>query len=112
MFVYLIGNKQHRVLKIGVSRRPQERLAELQKYNPYDLTVFATVAFADFDAAQDFEQTLHRCLESHRLRGEWFKLTGLVGELVVAAEKTPDPQHLLRVVDFSDAVEALEQNAV
>ena len=110
-FLYLLGNRQYKVLKIGVSRSPAERLRDLQKYNPYELSLFAQVRFDDMESAVKCESELHRWLRQQRLHGEWFKLTGLAANLVSTAEQTPTADALLRAVDFRDAVIALESRA-
>lgn len=42
MYVYIIGNKEQELYKIGISKQPNKRLSEIQTGNPYKLEVLYT----------------------------------------------------------------------
>lgn len=69
--LYLIGAPDIDAIKIGISDNPDERLHTLQVGNPYSLRVLHTIEVADAALA---ENAIHRVLETHRLRGEWFAI--------------------------------------
>jgi len=64
--LYLIGCGKY--VKIGVSARPWERLAEFQTANPEPLEMLA-IGPGDFA----FESELHRLFGEYRGVGEWFQ---------------------------------------
>lgn len=70
--VYVIGNKEVGVYKIGFTRRTVgERLADIQSMSPLPLAVITH--FLVFDAPR-IEQQLHQKFEKKHSHGEWFKL--------------------------------------
>jgi hypothetical protein len=73
-FAYAISDGT--ALKIGTSNdHPALRLAKLQTGNPRPLRLLAhTTAYR--------ERVLHRVLHRERLRGEWFKITRRVLDIV------------------------------
>ena len=64
--IYFIRSGQY--VKIGVSARPWERLAEFQTANPETLEMLA-IGPGDFG----FEAELHKLFGEHRGAGEWFR---------------------------------------
>jgi len=64
--IYFIRSGQY--VKIGVSARPWDRLAEFQTANPEPLEMLA-VGPGDFG----FEAELHKLFGEHRGVGEWFR---------------------------------------
>lgn len=64
--IYFIRSGQY--VKIGVSARPWDRLADFQTANPEPLEMLA-VGPGDFG----FESELHRLFGEHRGAGEWFQ---------------------------------------
>ena len=64
--IYFIRSGQY--IKIGVSARPWERLAEFQTANPEPLEMLA-IGPGDYG----FESELHRRFGEHRGVGEWFR---------------------------------------
>lgn len=67
MMVYLIADVERRWCKIGYSRYPKDRLANLQTGVPFMLEIISVI---DGDARM--EKKLHQKLNSYRIMGEWF----------------------------------------
>lgn len=67
-WIYLIASPAN-LVKVGISRDPDARLAGLQSGHHDGLWLLATVA-----GLQEDEGALHRLLRAHRVRGEWFKV--------------------------------------
>lgn len=75
-------------VKIGVSNRPWQRLAEFQTGNPYPLEMLA-VGPGDFG----FESELHKSFGEHRGVGEWFQDNERIRAVVAFMRETfPDLQ--------------------
>lgn len=78
-FVYLINNGKTDKYKIGVSKKPPNRIKGLQTGNPNELSI---TDFYESDFYIKIETILHRVLkhkkyqeeEFKNLPGEWFKL--------------------------------------
>jgi len=66
--VYLIGNRQANILKIGYSTDLKQRLATLQTSSPFELTILASLT-----GTMETEQSMLKNFKSLRLKGEWFK---------------------------------------
>lgn len=78
MFVYFIqafGEKQLRQIKIGSSRNPTARLAELQVGSPVKLKLLGTVKCKSEQHARSVERLAHNIFHKQRRRGEWFRLS-------------------------------------
>lgn len=67
-WIYLIASPSD-LVKVGISRDPDARLAGLQSGHHDGLRLLATVA-----GLKEDEGALHRLLRAHRVRGEWFKV--------------------------------------
>ena len=115
-FVYLIGNRKRRLLKVGISKHPRTRLAQLRRSMPYELALFASVPFPSLDDALEFEAQMHFWLRHLRLRGEWFKLASTAEKFVACVEgkRSPTVHDLLVVLDVGAAMRPGEaaRNAV
>lgn len=61
-------------VKIGISRTPSRRLADLQVACPYKLKMESFDCSEEYQAA-DKESDVHRTLSSQRMSGEWFDIT-------------------------------------
>lgn len=84
-------------VKIGVSARPWERLAEFQTANPEPLEMLA-VGPGDYG----FESELHRLFGEHRGVGEWFRGTERIMDVVRFMRQTfPELQERPTVVDLT-----------
>lgn len=65
-------------LKVGfTARHPLQRLCELQRISPVPLFLHAVT----FGTRAD-EATIHRLLARHRTHGEWFRMSGDIGDRV------------------------------
>lgn len=66
-------------VKIGIAGDPQARLRDMQVGNPFPLILVAK--FWTDNARRD-ERALHWALRPHRQRGEWFKVTDALEQLL------------------------------
>ena len=83
-FVYVIASSYGHV-KVGISRNPKGRLADLQRGFPHKLSLIRVFARPHGDAGW-VERTSHRLLHEYRQqRTEWFKVP--VADAIVAVEK-------------------------
>jgi hypothetical protein len=62
------SDKYDAPIKIGFSKNPRARLAELQTGNPQKLEIIVDVA-----GGRELEDGIHRELGAFRLWGEWFE---------------------------------------
>lgn len=72
-FLYVISEGENGPIKIGRSRNPGARMAELQTGNARRLCVVATYELTH-DEACDAERKLHEELSEFAMAGEWFDL--------------------------------------
>jgi len=70
--VYLVGNTDHSVFKIGQSTNTEGRVRSLQTSCPYRLIVLREQVLPDSESATQVERALHRHFSDRRLTGEWF----------------------------------------
>ncbi|MFF4746815.1 GIY-YIG nuclease family protein [Streptomyces sp. NPDC001268] len=77
---YLIAAEGSPLVKIGLAKIPEARMAQLQTGQPMTLSLL-------WVCEGDYERKLHRWFADHRARGEWFDLTSLGDptEVVAAA---------------------------
>lgn len=78
-YVYIFGNLEYSICKIGFSVNPYERINGVQTGCPYKLKVLAT-----FEATQKEERLLHKKYDKYRLEGEWFKIEGELKKAITA----------------------------
>jgi T5orf172 domain len=71
-FVYVIGNANAGMYKIGCAVNPESRLQRLQASSPLLLTL---VTKKHFDKMIYAERAVHILLHQFRQHGEWFALT-------------------------------------
>src|SRR5258708_39461574 len=89
-FVYVIeGQAGHH--KIGVSRDPIQRLAELQTGSPFPLS-FAYIGVTP-GTGYNIEGRAHELLDDHRKEGEWFLVPAsiAIGATIEAAGRLGEP---------------------
>jgi len=72
MFIYIIGNKEQELYKIGISKSPKERLPTIQTGCPFSLEIINTYKSKK---AREIEEATHIKFKEHNTNGEWFKLT-------------------------------------
>lgn len=70
-YVYLIGEADNPVVKIGVSDDPARRVKDLSTGSPWDLRVLWTAPGEEAE-----EAALHRYFHACHVRREWFDFTG------------------------------------
>ena len=76
-YVYVIQCRNF--IKIGTTNNPQKRLSELQVGCPFKLNLLQSFASC---APKADEKRLHDLLHKRRVRGEWFRFTARMGELL------------------------------
>lgn len=70
--IYVIGEQDSDILKIGISDNPTRRLADIRISNPYDVRVLWE---RSVEHAHRIERNVHFCLIDARIRGEWFRVS-------------------------------------
>lgn len=92
-YLYLIGRPDLSLVKVGRTRDPAHRFKALQTGCPDALTII----YAGRDLGMH-ERTLHRFLREDRVRGEWFKGSGLMHVALQALRASPikAPYNLFR----------------
>lgn len=68
-FLYIIGDKERNVCKIGISGDPHERLKSIQTGYPWRLDIWLELAINN---PERIEKILHTRFGEYRLNGEWF----------------------------------------
>ena len=93
--IYLIGNTQFGVCKIGYTANLTNRITSLKTGFPYKMGVLATVK-----GTRKQETRLHKVFEHLRLEGEWFKYDETILEYFTNPEKLKSIQLDEKVVSF------------
>jgi len=70
-YIYLIGNVEKGIFKIGKSRQPKERYKAIATKLPFPAEIIHVVGSDDTEKA---EKILHTIFASKRTHGEWFEL--------------------------------------
>ena len=95
-WIYFIEAAELKLVKIGWSRRPERRLAQLMEQSPVELKILTARRGPSLD-----ERNLHRRFSALRHRGEWFRHEGdlavLIFELISIIGTCP-----WRSIDSSD----------
>lgn len=68
-YIYIIKELGRGFLKIGMSKDPKKRLGDLQVGIPHSLIL---VHSRESSMASTHERNVHKKLEAHLIRGEWF----------------------------------------
>lgn len=76
-YVYVVGNKEMNICKIGFSNNVFKRLSAIQTGCPFKLEIFCVV-----EGSVQTERKLHKKYDYLRLNGEWFKYEGLLKQSV------------------------------
>jgi hypothetical protein len=71
--IYIISDGQF--CKIGHSRDPEGRLAQVMTGNPYELELCDKYRFPDRSSALAIEAEAHAVLRDLHVRGEWFRVS-------------------------------------
>lgn len=69
--VYLIGNLEEKVVKIGKSDCIRLRLNQIQTYCHFELSILKTTT-----GLLEKEAELHERFRKYNIRGEWFRIEG------------------------------------
>lgn len=79
-YVYFIAAKATNSVKIGFTAlNPDRRLRAMQTGNADELTLLGW-----YDGTIDDEQRWHSRFAEYRIRGEWFRLDGLMADFIGA----------------------------
>lgn len=70
-FLYIIGNIEHSIFKIGYSKNPYHRIKNLQTGNPIPLKVLWSQELNEQNI-KFLEKEVHKLLSYKRTNGEWF----------------------------------------
>jgi len=70
-YVYIFGNLEYKIIKIGYAKDPYKRISAVQTGCPFDLEILKV-----FEGNLTLEKQLHDKYKKYHLRGEWFKLEG------------------------------------
>lgn len=102
-YIYLASDPKTRFIKIGFSKSPQRRIAQLNSQTtllPYPHSFRLITAFR---GTLQEEQRLHRIFAARRVRGEWFNLCQWrYMDIVVAFERRePLPECYIDAPDES-----------
>ena len=71
MFVYIVGNLDQKVFKLGAARDPFRDLAGIQSGNPFELSIISTLPVKNKNAAAMIESLCDRDLKAHKSGGDW-----------------------------------------
>lgn len=73
-FVYIIGDTNYKIYKIGKANNVKQRLIQLKCGNPY-LKILRIFMYNSEENASSAERITHKRQSSKRFCNEWFKLT-------------------------------------
>ena len=98
-----MGNKMHycyivqawKHVKIGYTRNLDDRIANIQTGNPYELILICKFVFATEEAAREYELSLQHRLRKYHVRGEWFEAGPVVAYLNKQGKFTEQQKSLL-----------------
>jgi len=71
-YIYLIGNHEKRVYKIGLSRQPKERYKAFRTKLPFAVEILHQIGTDDMKKS---ETLLHNWFRDKNTHGEWFELS-------------------------------------
>ena len=84
-YVYFVGNKEYGFVKIGKSKRVEERFMELQVGCPFDLYLFGVYQ----NMGHYLEKHFHEKWRPYHVRGEWFRIEGNLEEFLHNGDAVP-----------------------
>lgn len=70
-FIYLIGNIENGIYKIGISEKPRERYKAFKNKLPFEVKIIHQIPVDNMIKA---EKRLHTYFSEKRTHGEWFQL--------------------------------------
>ena len=138
MFVYIVGNVEQNIFRIGTAKDPIKHLPIIQAGNPYQLSMIAQVCLKNKNAASLVESLSRQDLREYEGAGEWITSLpeGLLAQLVsgrylraiadeagvtildqkkrTASNNSDDLRRLLPIVkrkdlDFRDVVDSVDK---
>lgn len=71
MFVYIIGNPEQNIFKLGIASDPFLELSSLQAGNPYKLSILCKICVSSRNEASLVEQLGRKELSQYESEGEW-----------------------------------------
>ncbi len=101
-YVYFIGNEDS--IKIGLSKRPKDRVKEVQVGNPKPIKLLASIQCVDSFAT---EKWLHELFAQSHISGEWFNHTprlDFVINFVKSSSRVPTEKNLKMALDAYDSI--------
>lgn len=72
MFVYAIGRDEEFV-KFGIAHDPKKRLSAIMVGCPVDVFILSAMEVDSRVVALEIERLVHKAMNKHYLRGEWFR---------------------------------------
>jgi hypothetical protein len=93
--IYFIRNARADEIKVGHSRDPRKRLADLKVGSSFELELIGVIA-----AAREIEPIVHRQFYEGRIRGEWFYDRGITSQwLMDMTQGEPLHRHVWKLVE-------------
>ena len=83
-YIYLIGNKEMGIYKIGMSQQPKERYKAFQTKLPFEVKIIHQIGVDDMTKA---EKRLHNYFNQKKTHGEWFQLDEQEVTLILRAKE-------------------------
>jgi hypothetical protein len=93
--IYFVRDSLSGHIKVGYADDPWKRLSKIQSDCPGDVTLIATE-----EGGVEREAELHAMFAEQRLRGEWFRGDGLLGDYVAALAPAVRPLKYRRTRAF------------
>ena len=90
MAIYFI--KQGEFVKIGHARDIKGRLADIQTSTPYAVSLLGVIKTS---RPARLERTLHHKFRECHHRGEWYRLTPELSELIAMGTESPEPINVI-----------------
>lgn len=103
-FVYFILDSDRKLIKIGIAKDVEHRIAALQTASPTDLRIVGCLA-----GARDLERTIHELLAVDRVRGEWFRPSPRLLRLVADARTAGKRPGIAEPEKYRDALSGRRQ---
>lgn len=88
MGLYIIGNVQQNICKIGVSKNPSKRLKQIQTGCPFKVSILAYVEHL----GRDSEKEMHKRYKGDRMQGEWFRINDEIRSIIGEKSKPKKPK--------------------
>lgn len=86
-YLYMLRSRCGCFMKIGITKNPKKRLADLRYNTPFELDMVAYSFFEEGSHARDLEKAFHNLCKSAKFKGfcgatEWFKYDNTVYEVI------------------------------